>query len=111
MRIYGTARGTVGGYSIYDLEVYGSLAGASPNIALNKNVTVSSIEEGKYDGRYAVDGNSATRWSATLYVDPQTITVDLGANYNISQIKIIWEAAMEKISRCRYQPITATGIQ
>ncbi len=96
VRIYGTARGTTYGYSIYDLEVYGSLAGTSPNIALNKNVTVSSIEDAEFEGRYAVDGNSTTRWSGTLYVDPQWITVDLGANYNISQIKINWEAAYGK---------------
>lgn len=93
VRIYGTARGTTYGYSIYDLEVYGTLVGASPNIARNKNVTVSSIEGAGFEGNYAVDGNTATRWSATLYVDPQWITVDLGAVYNISRIKFIWEAA------------------
>jgi hypothetical protein len=93
VRIYGTARGTTYGYSIYDLEVYGTVVSSSPNIALNKNVTVSSVETSGLEGNYAVDGNTATRWSATMYVDPQWITVDLGANYNISQIKIIWEAA------------------
>jgi hypothetical protein len=93
VRIYGTARGTTYGYSIYDLEVYGTLAGASPNIALNKNVTVSSVEGTGFEGKYAVDGNTSTRWSATLYVDPQWIAVDLGGVYNISRIKFIWEAA------------------
>jgi hypothetical protein len=93
VRIYGTARGTTYGYSIYDLEVYGTLATTSANIALNKNVTVSSVEEAGLEGNYAVDGNASTRWSATLYVDPQWITVDLGAQYNISRIKFVWEAA------------------
>lgn len=96
VRIYGTARGTTYGYSIYDLEVYGTLVGASTNIALNKNVTVSSIEGSGFEGNYAVDGNTTTRWSATLYVDPQWITVDLGASYNISRIKFVWEAAYAK---------------
>jgi aryl-phospho-beta-D-glucosidase BglC (GH1 family) len=93
LRIYGTARGTTYGYSIYDIEVYGTLTGASPNIARNKNVTVSSVEGAGFEGNYAVDGNTSTRWSATLYVDPQWITVDLGGVYNISRIKFIWEAA------------------
>lgn len=92
VRIYGTARGTTYGYSIYELEVFGTLASAS-NIALNKTVTVSSVEEPGLEGNYAVDGNASTRWSATMYADPQWITVDLGSNYNISQVKIIWEAA------------------
>ncbi|PWV46992.1 cellulase family glycosylhydrolase [Chitinophaga sp. S165] len=95
IRIYGTARGTTYGYSIYELEVYGTQVSTpvATNIALNKTVAVSSIEGAEFAGNYAVDGNSTTRWSATLYVDPQTITVDLGSNYNISQVKIAWEAA------------------
>lgn len=96
VRVYGTARGTAYGYSIYDLEVYGTLVSAATNIALNKNVTVSSIEGSGFEGNYAVDGNTATRWSATLYVDPQWITVDLGSSYNISRIKFVWEAAYAK---------------
>ncbi len=96
VRIHGTARGTTYGYSIYELEVYGTQVSGPVNIALNKNVTVSSVEEAGFEGQYAVDGNSTTRWSATLYADPQTISVDLGANYNISQIKINWEAAYGK---------------
>lgn len=96
VRIYGTARGTTYGYSIYDLEVYGTLVGIATNIALNKNITVSSIEGSGFEGNYAVDGNTATRWSATLYVDPQWITVDLGSSYNISRIKFVWEAAYAK---------------
>jgi aryl-phospho-beta-D-glucosidase BglC (GH1 family) len=94
VRIYGTARGTTYGYSIFDLEVYGTLAGTPVNnIALNKNVTVSSIEGAEFTGNFAVDGNATTRWSATLYVDPQWMTVDLGGQYNISRIKLVWEAA------------------
>jgi aryl-phospho-beta-D-glucosidase BglC (GH1 family) len=96
VRIYGTARGTTYGYSIYDLEVYGTLVGTATNIALTKNVTVSSIEGSGFEGNYAVDGNTTTRWSATLYVDPQWITVDLGSSYNISRIKFVWEAAYAK---------------
>ncbi|SEW43957.1 Por secretion system C-terminal sorting domain-containing protein [Chitinophaga sp. YR573] len=95
VRIYGTARGTTYGYSIYELEVYGTLV-SSPNIALSKSVTVSSVEGAGLEGNYAVDGNTSTRWSATMYTDPQWITVDLGSNYNISRVKITWEAAYAK---------------
>ena len=64
------------------------------NIALNKTVTVSSVEEAQYAGNFAVDGNSTTtRWSSTLGIDPQSITVDLGKQYNISRIRLLWEAA------------------
>jgi hypothetical protein len=99
VRMTGTARGTAYGYSLYEFEVYGTPAGTTPvtsNIALNKNVTVSSIEGAEFTGNFAVDGNANTRWSATLYVDPQWITVDLGGQYNISRIKFLWEAAYAK---------------
>lgn len=95
VRIYGTARGTTYGYSIYELEVYGTLV-STPNIALNKSVTVSSVEEAGLEGNYAVDGNTSTRWSSTMYTDPQWIRIDLGSNYNISQVKITWEPAYAK---------------
>ena len=95
VRIYGTARGTTYGYSIYELEVYGTQVTGS-NIALNKSVSVSSVEEPGLEGNYAVDGNASTRWSATMYADPQWITVDLGNSYLISQVKILWEAAYAK---------------
>jgi aryl-phospho-beta-D-glucosidase BglC (GH1 family) len=95
VRIYGTVRGTTYGYSIYELEVYGTQVTGS-NIALNKSVFASSVEEPGLEGNYAVDGNAATRWSATMYADPQWITVDLGNSYRLSQVKIIWEAAYAK---------------
>lgn len=95
VRIYGTARGTTYGYSLYELEVYGTST-SNPNLALNKAVTTSSVETTGLEGQYAVDANTATRWSATLYADPQWITVDLGSSYNIGEVKISWEAAYAK---------------
>ncbi|HOK98264.1 MAG TPA: discoidin domain-containing protein [Bacteroidales bacterium] len=92
VRIYGTARGTQWGYSIFELEVYGAPASAPANVALNKPTTVSSTESAAYPGSAAVDGNPATRWSSA-FSDPQWIYVDLGATYNISQVKITWETA------------------
>ncbi|MBO9201025.1 cellulase family glycosylhydrolase [Niastella sp. MAH-29] len=66
------------------------------NIALNKTVTVSSVEDNTLTGNLAVDGNGSTRWASAAGIDPQSITVDLGGKYNISRIKLVWEAAYGK---------------
>ena len=71
------------------------LANSNPvpaNLATGKSVTVSSTEVGANVTGNAIDGNYATRWSS-LYADPQWITVDLGANYNVNRVKLTWEAA------------------
>ncbi|MGC8802479.1 MAG: discoidin domain-containing protein, partial [Bacteroidales bacterium] len=40
----------------------------------------------------AVDGNTNTRWESA-FSDPQWISLDLGAEYNVSKVVIRWEAA------------------
>ncbi|MFY0255514.1 Ig-like domain-containing protein [Chitinophaga sp. 30R24] len=67
----------------------------STNLALNKPVTVTSVEAVGTPGTSAVDGNLTTRWSSA-FSDPQSITVDLGATYNINEVKVTWEAAAGK---------------
>jgi hypothetical protein len=79
-----------GGYNVNWISI--TPTGSSPNLALNKPVTVSSVEEPQFTGNLAVDGNAATRWSS-VFSDPQWIYVDLGANYNISRVRLTWEAA------------------
>ena len=69
--------------------------GGNVNLALNKPAVASSMERGDLDAKYAVDGKMSTRWSST-FSNPQWIYVDLGASYNISQIKIYWENARGK---------------
>jgi parallel beta-helix repeat protein len=70
--------------------------GFAQNIALNKPVTVSSVESGtSYTGNLAVDGNTGTRWSSN-HSDPQWIYVDLGSQYNITSVNITWENAYGK---------------
>ncbi|MBN1412010.1 MAG: carbohydrate-binding protein [Spirochaetales bacterium] len=66
-------------------------APVSGNLALNRPVTVSSVE-GDLAGSYAVDGNAGTRWGSA-FSDPQYIYVDLGASYSVSRVKLVWEAA------------------
>ena len=65
------------------------------NLALRRPVTVSSIEGTGYEGARAVDGNMGSRWSSG-FSDPQTITVDLGAEYMIDRVILRWEAAYGK---------------
>lgn len=65
---------------------------SSANLALQKPVTVSSVETSDLSGPKAVDGQSTTRW-ASAYNDPEWIYVDLGSSHNINRVKINWEAA------------------
>ena len=70
-----------------------TVTNVTTNLALNKTTTVSSTEDATTIGSYAVDGNSTTtRWSSA-FADPQWIYVDLGATYNVNEVKITWEAA------------------
>ncbi|WP_051760709.1 discoidin domain-containing protein [Herbidospora cretacea] len=94
VRIYGTQRAlTQYGYSLWDLNVYGTPAGGTAQLlSRSRPVTVSSTEAGANVAANAVDGNTATRWSS-LYADPQWITVDLGQTRSISRVRLQWEAA------------------
>jgi beta-galactosidase len=107
VRVYGTQRGTVWGYSLWEFEVYGptapsvftSLAVSPPaptgNLALGQPATASSQQTTQYVPGNAVDGDGATRWSS-LFSDPQWIYVDLGAVYPINEVVLSWEAAYGK---------------
>jgi hypothetical protein len=94
IRIYGTARGTEYGYSIYELEVYGAAAQTSSgNVAINKTASASSVEEAGYEAAKAFDGNATTtRWSS-VFADNQWLAVDLGTEQNVSRVVLKWEAA------------------
>jgi hypothetical protein len=93
VRIYGTARGTAYGYSIYELEVYGAVAPTTSNIAINKTASASSVEEAGFEASKAFDGDAtATRWSSS-FADNQWLAADLGTAQNISRVVLKWEAA------------------
>ncbi|SFM70015.1 Por secretion system C-terminal sorting domain-containing protein [Chitinophaga sp. YR627] len=92
VRVYGTARGTQYGYSIFGMEVYGSGASTSANIALNKTGTASSVT-GVFNANNAFDADAGSRWESA-YTDPQWIYVDLGGNYNVNRVKVTWETAL-----------------
>jgi hypothetical protein len=90
--MYGTTRGTQYGYSLWGFAVYGTLA--TPNLALNRPATASSIESG-FSASSAVDGSLSTRWSS-MFSDPQWIYVDLGSRYTLNRVVLNWEAAYGK---------------
>ena len=100
VRMYGTARGTVYGYSLWEFQVYGTTGGGgtgvcgTTNAALNHPATASSTEDGTAGSApgNAVDGTTGTRWSST-FADPQWLQVDLGSSQTICGVTLNWEAA------------------
>jgi hypothetical protein len=113
--MYGTARNTSYGYSLWDFAVYASTATATAtatrtntptatatstptpsggtNVALSRPCTASSATS---PCTSAFDGNGGTRWESTQAVDPQWIFVDLGVSYNITKVILTWETASAK---------------
>jgi hypothetical protein len=97
VRVYGTARATQYGYSLWEFQVYGSTGSTTgcdtaTNAALNKTATASSTENAGTPASAAVDGSGTTRWSSQ-FSDPQWLSVDLGSVQAICQVQINWEAA------------------
>ncbi len=67
-------------------------AATGPDLALGRPVVASSVQDSSYPASAAVDGDLSTRWSSA-FSDPQWIYVDLGADYNISEVVLNWEVA------------------
>jgi beta-glucosidase-like glycosyl hydrolase len=96
VRMYGTARATGYGYSLWEFQVYGSFNATgtcgSTNAALGRPATASSTENAGTPATAAVDGNAGTRWSSAAS-DPQWLQVDLGASTSVCQVVLNWETA------------------
>ncbi|MEV5704691.1 discoidin domain-containing protein [Actinoallomurus sp. NPDC052274] len=95
VRMYGTARATGYGYSLWEFQVYGS-AGSTPPpsgtpISAFKQVRASSTEGGNAPAA-ALDGRTDTRWSS-LYTDNEWLEVDLGGAATITGATLVWENA------------------
>lgn len=65
---------------------------AGNNLALNKPVVVSSVDNALRQGQNAVDGNYSTRWSS-VYTNNQFIEIDLGQVVEITNTVLTWETA------------------
>ena len=95
VRVYGTARGTQYGYSLWEFKVYGAGASAScgtASTALHKPTTASSTENAGTPATSATDGDTGTRWSSA-FSDPQWLQVDLGSSQQVCGVQLSWEAA------------------
>ncbi len=95
VRVYGTARATAYGYSLWEFQVYGSpsaTACGTSNAALNRPATASSAENATFPASAAVDGDAGTRWSSAAS-DPQWLQVDLGSVVPVCRVVLTWEAA------------------
>jgi len=75
--------------------IFAGLTANAQNIALNKTVTCSSLENNYYSAKSIVDGNLNTRWSSS-FSDNQWIQVDLGNAYNLTGCNITWEDSKAK---------------
>ncbi len=95
VRMNGTHRATVYGYSLWEFAVNGTPSGGGGGgglLSQGHPATASSTENATFPAGNAVDGNTGTRWSSA-FSDPQWIRVDLGASHQISRIVLNWEAA------------------
>ncbi len=112
VRMYGTVRATAYGYSLWEFQVYGTIASGgggcgTTNVALNHPATASSLENATFPASNAVDGNLGTRWSSA-FSDPQWLQVDLGSTQSICQVTLNWEAAYAKSFQIQTSPDAAT---
>ena len=95
VRLYATVRATGWGYSLWEFQVFGTIAGTAcgtANAAQGKPAIASSAEGADVPASAAVDGNAGTRWSSA-FSDPQWIQADLGAASTICRVVLQWEAA------------------
>ncbi|MEC3997746.1 discoidin domain-containing protein [Actinacidiphila sp. DG2A-62] len=99
VRMYGTARGTGYGYSLWEFQVYGTAGAAggcgTVNAARGRTATASSTESAGTPASAAVDGDTGTRWSSGAS-DPQWLQVDLGASASVCRVVLNWETAYGK---------------
>lgn len=94
VRMNGLARGTTGGYSLQDFQLWGVPYIAEPpgSLAQGKLATASSIESAHFPASAAFDGSLTTRWSSQ-FSDAQWLEVDLGQLYTVVSYKVLWEQA------------------
>ncbi|MER5472945.1 discoidin domain-containing protein [Streptomyces sp. NPDC002685] len=78
-------------------------AAADLPLSQGKTATSSSDENGGTPAAYAVDGNTATRWSSAA-LDTQWLQVDLGASATITKVVLNWEAAYGSDYRIQTSP-------
>ena len=106
--MYGTARATGYGYSLWEFQVFGTTGGGTATAGRHADLASSSRSpasswEGGNAPAAALDGRTTTRWSSQ-FSDPQWIQVDLGGTATISQVVLNWEAAYATAYRIETSP-------
>jgi hypothetical protein len=93
VRMNGTQRATGFGYSLFELQVFGTQTGGGGGSVLSqgKPATASSTEGG-FVAANAVDGDAGTRWGSA-FTSTEWLAVDLGATATITRVVLNWEAA------------------
>jgi hypothetical protein len=111
VRMYGTARATPYGYSLWEFQVYGTRGGTTTcnttDAALNHPATASSLENASFPASAAVDGNTGTRWSSA-FSDPQWLEVDLGSSQSVCEVSLDWETAYATAFQIQVSPDGST---
>ncbi|MGG1519053.1 polysaccharide lyase family 8 super-sandwich domain-containing protein [Paenibacillus oryzisoli] len=88
-------------YSLYEFRVLSFKAQSGQdgvdlrNLAPGKTATTSGNDTTNSEPKAAIDGDPSTRW-ASARSDNNWYTIDLGAQSNIYQINLLWEAAYGK---------------
>ncbi|KNY27209.1 discoidin domain-containing protein [Pseudobacteroides cellulosolvens] len=62
---------------------------APMDLALNKPITASSTFDTLNATKFAVDGDSSTKWTS-MHGDNQWVRVDLGREYEIAKVRLNW---------------------
>lgn len=110
VRMLGTKRATGYGYSLWELQVFGT-TGSTPtptptggtcgttNVAQGRTASASSSEQGAGTAAgLAVDGSTTTRWAST-FSDGQWWQVDLGSAQALCRVVLTWEGAYGRAFR------------
>ena len=99
VRMYGTARATGYGYSLWEFQVYGETGGSHADLRRHQRRAGPARPPPRpprtpaLPASAAVDGNAGTRWSSAAS-DPQWLQVDLGSTAHRSARSCCsWEAA------------------
>ncbi|MCM5527251.1 discoidin domain-containing protein [Parasegetibacter sp. NRK P23] len=105
VRMFGQTRNTGYGFSIWEMEVYGTrVMSLSSNIALNAPAVASSTQHGGTGAANAVDGNGSgsqvnyyggctgtcTQWSSNG-ADDNWVYVDMGSIVTLTEVVLFWE--------------------
>jgi len=78
---------------------------AGKNLAIGKTAMASSEESIAYPAFAAFDNDMISRWSS-VFSDPQWISVDLGATFDIDSVVLYWEPAYADEYRIEYSADT-----